>query len=204
MNYPYREVFQQLEDSLIEYDSAHRSADQIRAELDQYKNYAGRKLTDAEYYSILVYVTFYSGFRAATVSERHEAIDQWFGDYRRVADYDREQLAEILHDPGMIRNQRKIDACVANAQVIRDLIGQHGSLARYISSFGVSDSFENLLLLKEELQGRFHYLGEITVYHFLTDIGMPVLKPDRVIGRIFRRLGLTEHEGQAPRGPSRP
>ena len=34
------------------------------------------------------------------------------------------------------------------------------------------------------------------MYHFLTDIGMPVLKPDRVICRIFQRLGLIENEQQ--------
>src|SRR5947209_588372 len=31
-------------------------------------------------------------------------------------------------------------------------------------------------------------------YHFLTDIDMPVLKPDRVISRIFSGLGLIDNE----------
>ena len=30
----------------------------------------------------------------------------------------------------------------------------------------------------------------------MTDIGLPVLKPDRVIARIFKRLGLIEDEKQ--------
>lgn len=52
------------------------------------------------------------------------------------------------------------------------------------------------MLLKEGLEGHFSYLGGITVYHFLTDIGLKVLKPDRVICRIFKRLGLIENENQ--------
>ena len=52
------------------------------------------------------------------------------------------------------------------------------------------------MLLKEELEFRFDYLGGITVYHFLTDIGLDVLKPDRVLVRIFQRLGLIESEKQ--------
>lgn len=52
------------------------------------------------------------------------------------------------------------------------------------------------MLLKEELEYKFNYLGNITVYHFLTDIGLPVLKLDRVITRIFKRLGLIENEKQ--------
>ena len=50
--------------------------------------------------------------------------------------------------------------------------------------------------MKEELEYRFDYLGGITVYHFLTDIGYEVLKPDRVLLRIFKRLGLIEDEKQ--------
>ena len=40
------------------------------------------------------------------------------------------------------------------------------------------------------MRRRFQYLGERTVNHFLTDLGLNVLKPDRVICRIFSRLGL--------------
>lgn len=48
----------------------------------------------------------------------------------------------------------------------------------------------NLILLKEDLEVRFDGLGGITAYHVLTDIGLNVLKPDRVICRLFQRLGL--------------
>jgi DNA-3-methyladenine glycosylase I len=47
------------------------------------------------------------------------------------------------------------------------------------------------------MRRRFDYLSKITSYHFLTDIGMPVLKPDRVIRRIFYRLGLIEDESES-------
>jgi DNA-3-methyladenine glycosylase I len=51
-------------------------------------------------------------------------------------------------------------------------------------------------MLKEELEFKFDYLGGTTVFHFLTDLGFNVLKPDRVIARIFKRLGLIESEQQ--------
>jgi DNA-3-methyladenine glycosylase I len=50
--------------------------------------------------------------------------------------------------------------------------------------------------LKEELEYKFHGIGRITTYHVLTDIGLPVLKPDRVISRIFKRLGIIENSDQ--------
>jgi DNA-3-methyladenine glycosylase I len=196
MTFPHRKVFRQVEESLIQYGSRHLSPAQIHAELDVYKTFADRELTDDLCFSILLYVVFYSGFRAATVTARTEAINRWFPNWRTVADYADDNVTAIMSDPGMVRNRRKITACIENAKVMRQLIAEHGSIAQYIASFAPANSFENLLLLKEELEARFHYLGGITVYHFLTDIGMPVLKPDRVICRIFNRLGLTETDGQ--------
>ena len=196
MSYPYQVVFQKLEQSLIEYGSAHRPVDEIRKALAAYRDRGDRSFGDGDYYSTLVDVAFYSGFRAATVEERRERIYHWFGDYRAVADYGEKEVTAILADPGMIRNRRKIEACVANAKVMCGLVAQHGSFGQYVDSFRASESFENLLLLKEELEAKFRYLGGITVYHFLMEIGMEVLKPDRVVGRIFHRLGLTDHEEQ--------
>lgn len=196
MTFPYRIVFQQVEESLIQYGSQHLPPDQIRVALDFYKTFAERELTDALSFALLRDVVFYSGFRAATVTARMNTIKCWFPDWRTVADYSDADVAKIMSDSGMIRNKRKISACIENARVMRQLIEEHGSFARYVASFAPKDSFENLLLLKEELEARFQYLGGITVCHFLTDIGMPVLKPDRVICRIFHRLGLTESEGQ--------
>jgi DNA-3-methyladenine glycosylase I len=196
MAFSYRKVFQQVEESLIQYGSRHLPPDEIHAALDMYKTFAGRELTDELCFSILVYIVFYSGFRAATVTARTDTINRWFPDWRTVADYSDADVAAIMSDPAMIRNRRKITACVENARVMRQLIKEYGSFGRYIASFAPADSFENLLLLKEELEARFQYLGGVTAYHFLTDIGMPVLKPGRVICRIFNRLGLTETEGQ--------
>ncbi len=196
MTFPYQSVFQQVEESLIHYGSRRLPSTEIRAALDVFKKFAGRELPDDLCFSILLYVVFYSGFRAAVVKARTETINRWFRDWRTVADYSDDDVTAIMADPGMIRNRRKITACIENAKVMRQLIAEHGSFARYIASFAPGDSFENLLLLKEELEARFQYLGGVTVYHFLTDIGMPVLKPDRVICRVFSRLGLTETEGQ--------
>ena len=196
MTFPYRRVFNQVEETLIQYGSRLLSPQQIRAELNAYKAFAGRELTDDCFFQILLYVVFYSGFRAATVTARKDAINYWFPNWRTVCAFGDDEVTAIMSDPAMIRNRRKINACIENARVMRQLIEEYGSIAAYIASFAPVDSFENLLLLKEELEARFQFLGGVTVYHFLTDIGMPVLKPDRVICRIFNRLGLTETEGQ--------
>ncbi|MCP4542067.1 MAG: DNA-3-methyladenine glycosylase I [Chloroflexi bacterium] len=192
----YRAIFNKIESSLIRVGSDNLPKDEIQARLDEYKKTETKTFTDADCYRILVHVIFYSGFKAATVTAKLPVIDQHFPDYNTVAGYTDSDTGQILTDPQMIKNKRKIQACVQNAQTFRRIVHEHGSFQAYIASFSPRESFENLLLLKEELQYHFSGLGEITTYHVLTDIGLPVLKPDRVITRIFHRLGLVESEKQ--------
>jgi DNA-3-methyladenine glycosylase I len=196
MSFPYKNVFEQVEKSLIKYGSRHLPKPQIRAALDAYKAFERQELTDDLGFSKLLEAVFYSGFRAETVTMRWATIARWFPNWQTVAAYDAEDVTRIMSDLGMIRNARKINACIKNARMMEKLILQYGSFPRYVSSFAPRDSFLNLLLLKEELEGRFEYLGGVMVYQFLTDLGMQVLKPDRVICRMFHRLGLIEAETQ--------
>ena len=192
----YKAIFEKVESTLISVGSANLSADKTRANLDEFKHLEGKAFSDADYYWILVYVVFYAGFRAATVNAKLNLIRQYFPDYETVAGYDESKADEILSDPEMIRNRRKVQACIENAKVLKSIVSEHGSFQAYIDSFSPTASFENLMLLKEELEYRFKGLGTITTYHVLMDIALPVLKPDRVICRIFQRLGLIESDEQ--------
>jgi DNA-3-methyladenine glycosylase I len=190
----YKAIFEQLEISLRRQSSLTEQV--FRERLDKFKHFEGRQLSDNEYYWIMAYIVFYSGFQASTVTAKLDLIRSYFPDYEMVATYGSRKVGEILNDKNMIRNERKVKACIKNAQTLKAIVAEYGSLDAYIASFDPTQSFENLMLLKEELEYRFAYFGKITVYHFLTDIGMPVLKPDRIVTRIFRRLGLIESEKQ--------
>lgn len=192
----YKAIFEKIESTLFNVGSQSLPANEIRAKLDARKKLEGKTFTDAEYYWRLVYVVFYSGFKAATVNEKLDLIRKYFPDHLTVSKYGDNKIMEILDDIDMIKNRRKIQACVDNAKTFKSIVDENGSFQAYIYSFAPTASFENLMLLKEELEYRFSGLGRITTYHFLTDIGLPVIKPDRVICRIFKRLGLIESEEQ--------
>ena len=194
--FPYRDVFLAVEQRLIEAASQHMAADTVRAELDHYKHFEGRDLSDDQYFSILVFVAFYSGFRAATVTSKKKIIEGHFPGWKQVALYTESDIIKILADRTMIAHERKIRGCVENAKQFGKLISQHGSIKNFIASHAPAESFENLLSFKETLEASFDYLGNVTAYHFMTDIGLPVLKPDRVLCRIFERLGLLQNENQ--------
>ncbi len=194
--FPYKEVFQAVEKRLIEAGSLNMDPAKIRDHLDKFKRFENRELSDDQYFSILVFVAFYSGFKAATVTAKRAIIQGHFPSWKVVSNYVEKDIKKIISDTEMIRHEGKIRACVKNAKTFSTLISKHGSVKNYIDSYSPAESFENLLLFKDALEASFAYLGGITVYHFMTDIGLPVLKPDRVICRIFERLGLLENQGQ--------
>ncbi len=194
--FPYKDVFLAVEKWLIEAGSTQMDMAKIQGHLYKFKRFENRELTDDQYFSILVFVAFYSGFKAATVTSKRAIIQKHFPGWSVASAYAEKDIRNIINDPEMISHEGKIRACVANAKSFSTLISKHGSIKNYIDSYSPTESFENLLLFKEALEASFAYLGGITVYHFMTDIGLPVLKPDRVMCRIFERLGLLENQGQ--------
>lgn len=190
----YKEIFDNVE-ATLRHQSNLAEID-FNSRFGEYKNYENRDLSEADYFNIIIEIVFYSGFRAETVSKKLGIINKHFPDFNIVATYDDKNITDIMKDPAMIKNNKKIRACVNNAKVFKNIIEKYGSFKSYLISFKPEESFENLMLFKEEIEYKFDYLGGITAYHFMTDIGLPVLKPDRVVSRIFKRIGLIESENQ--------
>jgi len=111
-----------------------------------------------------------------------------------VADYDEAKLKQILADPDMIKFEDKAKANIQNAREFKKIIKHFGSFHDYVGSFNAQGSSGNWVKLKDDLRGRFARMGLITPYHFMMDIGLPVMKPDRVVARIFYRLRLIPRE----------
>jgi DNA-3-methyladenine glycosylase I len=190
----YATVFKAIDSNLLSIWNKSPRREELFRRLDAYKAVAEKTFDDADYYRMLVHVVFFSGFKAVIVSKKMPTIDEHFPDYKTVAGYGEKELDAIAEDPLMIRNIKKIEACRDNAKTLKDIVARNGSFSRYVESFAPKASFENLMRLREDLIQRFRYLGGVTSLHFLMDIGMPVVKPDLTVMRMFHRLGIIEHE----------
>lgn len=194
MQHNYIDIFQKVEKTLK--NNSGLSYQQFADRYSNFRNLTFTERTDDEYFNIIKLIIFYSGFKAETVTNKLDIINKHLPDYKTVSMFGDNELTAIISDDKMIKNRSKISATINNAKTLKSLVEKYGSFQSYIESFSPTVSFENLMLLKEELEYRFDYLGGITVYHFLTDIGLDVLKPDRVLVRIFERLGFIENEKQ--------
>ena len=159
-----------------------------------FKNIKKQKRNDNDYFLEMVYVTFYSGFKAKTVTDKKPAIKNIFSDFEKVSKYDDTKVQKIIDGKKVIGHRQKINGIIHNANQFKAIKKQFGSFDNYLASFGNTEKDEALFELIKDLKKHFKYLGGITVFHFLTDIGFNVLKPDRVICRIFNRLGLLDNE----------
>lgn len=198
--YPYKEVFDGICSTLKNMSPEFRQ--QFDEDINEDKGYENHNYSDDEYFNKLKFIPFYAGFRAEIVKKKKDTINDYFPNYLKTSNYGDNDIDRIKIDPDMIRNEDKIRSCINNARTFKEIVEKYGSFQQYVNSFEIKDmcgkySFENLMLFKEDIECKFEYLGPTTSYHFMTDIGLPVLKPDRVILRIFFRLGLIDtHEGK--------
>ncbi len=78
---------------------------------------------DHHLFEMLVLETFQAGLSWETILNKRERFRQAFDgfDIERIRRYDENKIAELMNDPGIIRNRRKIVATVGNANAFRDM-----------------------------------------------------------------------------------
>ena len=197
MTQDYKAIFTRIEDTLRRESSL--SPELFDSRFGGFKNTSYKNMTDKEIFWVMVYVAFYSGMRASTVTQRLPAIKKYLYDFKVVKEYSHVEIEQIMNDPETIHYQLKIQGCITNAKAFSCVLNKFGSFARYIGSYGALSNEKNIDRLRADLRGRFKFLGERTVNHFLTDLGINVLKPDRVVCRILSRLELLHDENDTAR-----
>lgn len=86
----------------------------------------------------------------------------------RVAAYGDEDVARLLADAAVIRNRRKVAACVENARRLLTLTADHGSFATWIASHHPRAKDDWVRLFK----ATFVFMGGEVVNEFLMSIGV--------------------------------
>ncbi len=101
-------------------------------------------------FEFLVLEGFQAGLSWRTVLYKRENFRQAFDrfDPSKIAVYDEQKIAELLANPGIIRNRSKIQACIANAQAFLRIQNEFGGFDAYIWQFvggkPILNGWENL------------------------------------------------------------
>ena len=144
---------------------------------------------DRKMFEFLILEGMQAGLSWMTILRKRENIRKAFDqfDLLKIAQYDQRKIEELLTDPGIIRNRRKVESAVLNAQAYLEIIKEFGSFDAYIWQFVggkpivnawhileeiPSQSEEAVMLSKDLLRRGFKFVGPTICYAHMQAVGM--------------------------------
>ena len=124
----------------------------------------------ADYFEIMSKAIFQAGLRWSMIDSKWPAFRRAFANFEpaAVAAFKQSDIKRLAQDASIIRTEKKISATVKNAQTLLELDRSFDGFQNYLKSF---DTYE---ALSADLQSRFLFLGELSVYYFLFRVSEPV------------------------------
>mgnify|MGYP001579873640 CR=1 FL=1 len=144
---------------------------------------------DRRLFELLVLEGAQAGLSWKTILTKRENFRQAFDgfDPSRIAEYGADKIAELLNNPGIVRNRLKIEATISNALAYLKIQEEFGTFDRYIWQFVSGRPIQNSWVKLRELPSRtmesdemskdlkkrgFAFVGSIICYSFMQAVGM--------------------------------
>ena len=144
----------------------------------------GRKRMEEAYlFEMLLLEIFQAGLSWECVLNKREAFRKAFDgfDPKKIALYQEDKIGDLLSDPGIIRNRRKILAAVENARVFLKIQEEFGSFRAYLETFTQGKRFREIGKSSSPLSDRLsgdlkkrgaRFAGSTVLYAYLQAIGV--------------------------------
>lgn len=140
-------------------------------------------------FEFLTLSVFQAGLSWMTILRRRENFRRAFDDFHpvHIAAYDEARIRALMGDSGILRNQQKIRATVANAAAVLELRRQNMDFASYLWRFvggrplinrwqrdeEIPAQSEAARALAKDMKARgFKFIGPTITYAFMQSIGM--------------------------------
>jgi DNA-3-methyladenine glycosylase I len=126
-------------------------------------------LNDKTLFEFLTLELFQAGLSWRTILHKRENFRRAFSHFtiEKVADFTSDDVDRLLQDEGIIRNRRKIESTIHNANVCLDLIARYGSLLQFLDTLEVGKEEKEKALKKT-----FKHVGITTAESFLYATGI--------------------------------
>lgn len=144
---------------------------------------------DRALFELLILEGAQAGLSWTTILNRREDYRSAFDgfDLGAIAGYGADDEARLLADPGIIRNRAKVASAIGNARAALEVIGELGSLDRYLWSFVDGRPIQNRWQAMSEIPAEtdisrrmskdlkrrgFSFVGPTIVYAFMQSAGL--------------------------------
>lgn len=124
----------------------------------------------ADYLEVLTKAVFESGMSWKVIENKWPGFQEAFNgfDPEWVANLSPDQVDALTNDTRIVRNRRKIESTIHNAETMLALEREFGSMEKYLGSQG---EFWSLV---KDMRKRFKHVGEFGAYYFLWVVRQPV------------------------------
>lgn len=144
-----------------------------------------KKLTE-----LFILEMFQAGLSWKTILHKREAfraaLDNF--DIEKIAAYGPEKVDELMNDPAIIRNRRKIEGLILNAGCILKIRGEYASLSEYLWHFTngrtilepidvTTDALSDDVSDDMKKRGM-KFVGSVTIFSYLQSIGIIYSHPE--------------------------
>ena len=138
---------------------------------------------DETLFEFLILEPFQAGLSWETILNKRENFRIAFDNYNidKICNYDASKIAELMQDPGIIRNRRKIEAAVNNAKIFKEIQEEWTSFSDYIWHFtgkkvifetGKASSPLSDEISKDLKKRGMKFIGTTIVYAYLQSVGI--------------------------------
>ena len=144
---------------------------------------------DLKHFEFLVLECAQAGLSWLTILKKRENFRKAFDNFdpKKVSKYDDKKLDELMNNPGIIRNRRKLEASINNAKRFLEIQADFGSFDKYIWGFVDNKPMVNEWksiselpsktelsdIISQDLKERgFKFVGSTTIYAHLQAIGL--------------------------------
>ena len=144
---------------------------------------------DGKLFEFIVLESFQAGLSWLTILRKREYFREAFDDfnYNAIADYTNDKVKQLIQNPNIIRNKKKIEATINNARVFKQIQKDYGSFKDYFWSFTnynpITNSWQEAdeVPAKTELSDKIShdlkkkgvtFFGSTICYSFMQAVGM--------------------------------
>lgn len=158
-----------------------------------------RNMSDDTFWRTAATKPFYAGHLASAVEARNDyMLDSYLGDRTELNSAawnpGRERFEEFMDDEDCFRHPDNLTTVIVAANNVTATMRQHPdkTIIQWVCR-NIEDTSDiaSLKIIHKRLNDLLKF-GEVTTFHLMTELGFPVVKPDRVVNRIAIQIGLID------------
>jgi DNA-3-methyladenine glycosylase I len=139
----------------------------VYAEEDKSDCKPGKKPeSDQEYFEILCLCILQAGLNWSTIRKNWQKYKKGFYGFG-INRLSKAQASDLLQDPNVIRNSKKVEAIIYNSQEFQRIRREYGSFSSFLRSMGRMTDEEKFKLLMHQ----FRHVGSYTAEYYLHCVG---------------------------------